>query len=68
MNSKMTTKSQLSTTEPKNKKKKQKEKQTKQTARTGKDSQKYRSDGGLSVGRRREENGGQGTGNKEHKL
>ena len=39
MNSKMTTNSQLSTTEP-NKKQKQKQKLTKQTTRTGTDSQK----------------------------
>ena len=63
MNSKMTTNSQLSTTEPK----KQKQKQTKQTTRTGTESQKWRSHGGLSVGRGREENGGKGTGNKKHK-
>ena len=50
-NSKMTTNSQLSTTEPKNKK------QTKQTTRTGTESQKWRSHGGLSAGRGREENG-----------
>ena len=46
MNSKMTTNSQLSTTEPK----KQKWKQTKQTTRSGTESQKWRSHGGLSVG------------------
>ena len=45
MNSKMTTNSQLSTTEPK----KQKQKQTKQRTRTGTESQKWRSHGGLSV-------------------
>ena len=56
MNSKMTTNSQLPTTEPK--------KQTKQITRTGPESQKWRSHGGLSVGRRREENGGKVTGNK----
>ena len=39
MNSKMTTNSKLSTTEPK----KQKQKQTKQTTRTGTESQKWRS-------------------------
>ena len=44
MNSKMTTDSQLSTTEPK------KQKQTKQTTRTGTESQKWRSHGGLSLG------------------
>ena len=46
VNSKMTTNSKLSTTEPK------KQKQTKQTTRTGTESQKLRSHGGLSVGRR----------------
>ena len=51
MNSKMTINSQLSTTEPKN----QNQKQTKQTTRTGTESQKWRSHGGLSVGRRRGE-------------
>ena len=44
MNSKMTTNSQLSTTEPKEK---QKQKQTKQTTRAGTDSQIWRSHGGL---------------------
>ena len=38
----MTTNSQLLTTEPK-------QKQTKQTTRTGKESQKWRSHGGISV-------------------
>ena len=52
----MTTNSQLSTTKPK--KQKQKQKSTKQTITTGTDSQKWRSHGGLSVGRQREENGG----------
>ena len=47
MNSKMTTNSQLSTTEPK----KQKQKRAKQTTRTGTELQKWRSHGGLSVGR-----------------
>ena len=56
--SKMTTNSQLSITEPNT------QKQTKQTTRTGTDSQKWRSYGGLSAGRVREENGGKGTGNK----
>ena len=46
MNSKITTDSQLSTTNPK----KQKEKQTKQTTRTGTESQKWRSHGRLSAG------------------
>ena len=45
MNSKMTTNSQLLTTNPKKKKKK-----TKQTTRTVTESQKWRSYGGLSVG------------------
>ena len=43
MNNKMTTNSQLSTTESKKTK-------TKQTTRTGTESQKWRSHGGLSVG------------------
>ena len=50
MNNKMTTNSQLSTTEPK---KETKQKQTKQTTRTGTESQKWRSHGRLSVGRGR---------------
>ena len=45
MYSKMTTNSQLSTTEPK------KQKQTKQTTRTGTESQKQRLHGGLHWGR-----------------
>ena len=61
MNTKMTTNSQLSRTEPKKKKK------SKQTTRTGTDSQKWRSHGGLSAGRGSRENGGKGTGNKKHK-
>ena len=64
MNLKITTNSQLSTTEPK---KKQKQKQTKQTTRTGTESQKWKSHGGLSVGRRNGENGRKCTGNKKHK-
>ena len=47
MNSKMTTNSQLLTTEPK--KKKQTPKQTKQTTRTGTEPQKWKSCGGLSA-------------------
>ena len=47
MNSKMTTNSQLSTTEPKIKQK-QKQKQSKQKTRTGTESQKWRSHEGLS--------------------
>ena len=58
MNSKMTTNSQLSTTEPN----KQKQKQTKQTTRTGRESQKWRSHGGLSVGR------GRGEGEKVQRI
>ena len=50
MNSKMTTNSQLPTTESK----KQKQKQTKQMTRTGTESQKWRSHGRLSAGRGRE--------------
>ena len=61
MNSKMTTNSQLSTTEPK------KTKQTKQTTRTGTESQKWRSHRELSVGRGRGKNWEKGTGNKKHK-
>ena len=51
MNSKMTTNSQLSTTEPK------KQKQTTQTTRTGTESQKWRLHGGLLSGMGNEENG-----------
>ena len=51
MNIKMTTNSQLLTTESKM----QKQKQTKQTTRTGTESQKWRSHGGLSLGRGRGE-------------
>ena len=51
MNSKLTTNSQLSTTEPKKKTK------TKQTTRTGTESQGWRSFGGLSVGRVKGDNG-----------
>ena len=60
MNSKMTTNSQLLT----ELKKKKTQKQTKQTTRTGTESQKWRSHGGLSVGRGKGEKGGKGTGNK----
>ena len=59
----MTTNSQLSKTEHKT----QKQKQIKQITRTGTESQKWRSHGGLSVGMGRGENGGKGTGNKQHK-
>ena len=66
MNSKMTTNSQLSTTEPKKKKK------TEPTTRRGTESQirrsqKWRSHGRLAVGKGRGENGGKVTGNKKHK-
>ena len=47
MDSEMTTNSQLLTTKPK---KIQKQKQTKQPTRTGTESQKWRSQGGLSAG------------------
>ena len=57
MSSKMTTNSQLSTTKPKTK-------TTKQTTRTGIVSPKWRSHGGLSVGKGLRGNGGKGTGNK----
>ena len=63
MNSKMTTNSQLSTNL------KQKGKQTKQTNRTGTESQKWRSHGGLSVGRGRGRKGtrsGEESENKEY--
>ena len=55
MNSKVTTHSQLSTTKPKTH---THTKQTRQTTRTGRESQKWRSHGGLSVGREREDYGG----------
>ena len=58
MNSKITTNSQLLTTEQKTKTK------AKQTTRTGTESQKWRSHGGLSVGEWEEERGGKGTENK----
>ena len=63
MNSKMTTNSQLSTTEPE----KQKQKQTKQTTTTETESRKWRSHVGISVGREGEDNGEKDTGNKKHK-
>ena len=62
MNSKMTTNSQLSTTESK-----KNQKQTKQTTRTGTESQKWRTHRGLSVGRRWGENGGKGAEKKRHR-
>ena len=54
MNSKMTTNSQLWTTEPE----KTKQKQTEQTTRKRIESKKWKSHGGLSVQRGRGENGG----------
>ena len=63
MNSKMTTNSQLSTTEPK---KQQKQKRAKQTTKTGTESQKWRSHVGLSVWRGRGKKRENGTGNKKH--
>ena len=60
MNSKMTTNSQLSTTEPK------KQKNPKQTTRTGTELQKWRSHGGLLVGWGWGRVGGKGTGNNKH--
>ena len=53
MNSKMTTNSQLSTTEPKTKTK------TMQTNRTRTESQKWISHGGLPMGRGYRDNGGE---------
>ena len=60
MNSKMTTNSQLSTTNLK------KPKQSKQTTRTGTEPQK--SHGELSAGRESGKNEGKNTGNKKHNL
>ena len=62
MNSKRTRNSQLSTTKPKTN---HKQKQTKQASRTVTKSQKWRSHGGLSVGKGSRENGGKSTGNKK---
>ena len=59
MNSEMTTSSQLSTTEPKNKNKNKLSKQLEQE-------QNHRN-GELSAGKRRWENGGKCSGNKKHK-
>ena len=58
MNSKMTTNSELSKTEPKKKKHKQNQTRSKQTTRGGTCPQKWRSHGGLSVGRKKGETGG----------
>ena len=60
MNSKMTTNSQLSTTESKKTK-------TKQTAKTEMELQKWRSHGGLSTGEWEGKRRGKGT-KKQHKL
>ena len=60
MNSRMTTNSQLSTTEPK----KQTKSKTKQTTRIGSESEKWRSHGGLSLGDWEGQRGGKGTENK----
>ena len=60
MNSKMTTNSQLLTTEPKKKKTKTKTRQT----RTG---QNHRNGDHMEGGEREGENGGKGAGNKKHK-
>ena len=54
------TNSYLLTTTPKTKTK------AKQTTRTGRESQKWRQHGGLSVGRGMGEDVGKGTGNKKH--
>ena len=62
MNNKMTTNSQLSTTDPKKRKK-----QTKQTTRTGTESQEWRPHGGLSEGRGSGERGRKGIRNKKYK-
>ena len=61
----MTTNSQLSTNELKKKRKTTKTK-TKQTTTTGTESEKWTSHGGFSVGRKRGEIVGKGTGNKKH--
>ena len=60
MNIKMATSAQLSTTECK--------KQTKQTSKTGTESQIWRPFGGLSAGRGKGENGGNGAGINKYKL
>ena len=67
MNSKMTTNSQLSTTELKRiKERKARKTKTKQTTRTGTESEKWTSHGGFSVGGAREKWRGEGTGKKKH--
>ena len=68
MNSKMTTNSQLSTTESKKvKERKTMKTKTKQTTRTGRESKKWISHGGFSVGRGKGGIRGKGTGNEKHK-
>ena len=60
MNNKMTTNSQLSTTQPKKPPGKMK---TKETARTGTEAEEWTSHGGFSVGKGRGRIEGKGTGN-----
>ena len=69
MNSKMTTNSQLSTNEPKEKKRKRKTMKTKpkQTTRTGQNQRNGYHMEGFQWRGEREEWGGKGTGNKKHK-
>ena len=66
MSSKMTTKSQPSTSEPKETTTTTMKTKTKQTTRTGTESQKWTSHGGFSVGRGRGRMVGKGTGNKHN--
>ena len=65
MNRKMTTNSQLSTNEPKRKEKTMKT-NTKPTTRTGKESEKWTSQGVISVGSGEGGMEGEGTGKKKH--
>ena len=65
-NSKMTTKSQLSTNEPKKiQERKTMKTKNKQTTRTGTESEKWTSHGGFSVGR---EKGGSGGGQRRGSI
>ena len=64
MNNKMTTHSQLSTTEPK--RRKTTKIKTKQTTGTGTESGKWTSHGGVSLGWGKGGIGGKGTGKKKH--
>ena len=67
MNSKMTTNSQLSTTESKKvKERKTMKTKTKQTTRTGTESERWVLHGGFSVGRGKGGIGVKGTGKKKH--